>query len=68
MNFVSKGSFSLYSKVNILLAIFLSSHMTFPQRYCIKWYFDFLYLFYNRYSVKLKENKSLLPEVSFRDH
>lgn len=27
MNFVSKGSFSFYSNVNILLAIFLSSHI-----------------------------------------
>ena len=67
MNFVSKGSFSLYSNVKILLATFLSFHINPPSKSYIKWH-DFSYLFYNRYSVKLRENKGLLSETSFRDH
>lgn len=68
MNFVSKGPFSLYSNENILLAIFLSSHIISPTpKILYKMAFDFLYLFYNRHSVKLRENKSLLPEASFSD-
>ena len=67
MNFVSKGSFSLYSNVKILLATFLSFHINPPSKSYIKWH-DFPYLFYNRYRVKLRENKGLLSETSFRDH
>lgn len=64
MNFVSKGSFSLYSSMNILLAVFLSSNIISPQRYCIN---GILTSFICFITMFVRENKSLL-EASFKDH